>query len=295
MSILSMTGYGYGTATVRGVTVALELRSVNNRFFEVSARLPRVLAAREQDLTQLLRAAVERGRISVSANLSLENEPSVEQTLNAERIAAYARTLREVARLAGVEAPITLDQLLRFPDLLESGSPREPDADAAWEATRIALEDATRALIETRANEGAALETELRTRLRLLEEATDRAEVRAPKRVHEGHTRLRERVAALLEEGFALDPARLEQEVALLADRLDVTEEIVRLRAHFAYFHEALASPEPAGRRLNFLLQEIGREVNTLGAKGNDPEVQHLAVHMKEELEKLREQVQNIA
>ena len=167
------------------------------------------------------------------------------------------------------------------------------DDGAVWRVAEVALAAACDRLAQMRAQEGQALADDLSARLDALSRMTDEVEARAPGRVVEARARLTERLTEILGDE-RIDPARLEIEIALLADRLDVTEECVRLRAHLRFFREAMASDEAHGRRLNFLAQEIGREVNTVGSKANDTQVAHLAVGMKEELEKIREQVQNV-
>jgi uncharacterized protein (TIGR00255 family) len=162
-----------------------------------------------------------------------------------------------------------------------------------WRVAEVALAAACDRLAQMRAQEGQALSDDLTARIDALDRMTDQVEARAPDRIGEARTRLAERLAEVIKDE-RVDPARLEVEIALLAERLDVTEECVRLRAHLRFFREAMASDEESGRRLNFLAQEIGREVNTVGSKANDTQVAHLAVGMKEELEKIREQVQNV-
>lgn len=289
----SMTGFGRGTATVGGATATVELRSVNNRFLEVSARLPRAIADREADVQALLRRHIDRGRVSVSVQLDAAEAEALPLQVNEAAARAYGELLRRLADAAGVMAPVTLDQILRYSDVLTTEATSTSQSDAAWAATAAALETAAADLKATRRQEGEALRTDLEARVEALERATASVERRASERVTEARIRLVERLQMVLEDS-RIDPERVELEIALLADRLDVTEECVRLRAHLSFFREALAAEEPSGRRLNFLVQEIGREVNTIGSKANDTETAHLAVAMKEELEKIREQIQNV-
>ncbi len=289
----SMTGFGRGTATVGATTATVELRSVNNRFLEVSARLPRLVADREADLQTLLRGRLERGRIGVSVQLDTAGAEALPVRVNVEAARAYGALLRELADAAGIAAPVTLDHLLRFAEVLTTDAPADAGADEAWQATTAAIEIAVAELVATRQQEGEALRADLEARIGALERATAEVERLAPERADDARVRLVERLERVLEDS-RIQPERVEMEIALLAEKLDVTEECVRLRAHLGFFRDALAGADASGRRLNFLVQEIGREVNTVGSKASSTAIAHLAVGMKEELEKIREQVQNV-
>jgi len=290
MPLTSMTGFGRGTATVGAAISSAEVRTVNGRHLEVKTRLPRGLAGREADAERLVRARLDRG--SVTVNVTFERDAEAGLSVDAEAARRYATLLRSLAQAAGLDEPLRLDHLLRFSDVFTSEAAPASDPDA-WPAAEAALLSALEDLAGMRLREGAALEADLRARLTALDTMTGQAEARAPQRIEDARLRLRTRLDELIGEG-RVSPERIEQEIALLADRLDVTEECVRLRAHLDYFSAALAGEDAPGRRLGFLVQEMNREVNTLGAKANDAALQHLAVAMKEELEKIREQVQNV-
>ncbi len=289
----SMTGFGRGSATVGATTMTVEMRSVNNRFLEVVMRLPRVLTDRETDIQNLVRAHLDRGRVSLTIQHDASGRVGLPVHVNADAARAYAALLRHLADTAGIDAPLTLENLLRFSDVFTTDEPAEDNADEAWRAAQEALAKALGEMNSTRHQEGEALRADLESRVGSIETYTDQVEARAPERVTEARIRLVERLELVFEDD-RINTERIEQEIALLADKLDVTEECVRLRAHLLFFREALAATEPAGRRLNFLVQEIGREINTIGSKANDTEIAHLAVSMKEEMEKIREQVQNV-
>ncbi|MDX1546063.1 MAG: YicC/YloC family endoribonuclease [Rhodothermales bacterium] len=292
--IASMTGFGRGSAHAHGITATVELRSVNNRFLDVSVRMPRSLAEHEADVQAALKDAFERGRITVAVQLEREaDEEALPVAVNAPVARAYGRLLERLREAAGIETPVTLDQVLRYSDVLTTAEEPPEAAAEAWAVVREALADAMEALRTMRRQEGAALHADLTARLDALEATLEDVERRAPLRIEEARARLHERLRAVLDDA-RIDPDRLELEVALVADKLDVTEECVRLRSHLALFREALGGGEAVGRRLNFLTQEIHREVNTIGSKANDPQVAHLAVGMKEVVEKIREQVQNV-
>jgi len=299
----SMTGFGRGTARAGAVEVTAEVRAVNGRFAEVTLRAPRVLAPAEASLAARVRERAGRGTLTVTLTLA---DPSAGSGLAADapsgvgaaaiRAAAdRLRAARDAAGLSAEESPIGVCDVLRA---AEGAGAAGPDAEEAAAAARAALDDALDALDAMRTAEGVALAADLAARTDALEALLVAVEARAPVRVAEARTKLAARLATLLadapEGSRTPDPARLETEVALLADRLDVTEECVRLRSHLAQVRAALAGDEAVGRRLGFLVQEVGREINTIGSKANDPETAHLAVAMKEELEKAREQIANV-
>ena len=289
-----MTGFGRASRHHQGAEATVEMRSVNNRYCDVSVRLPRALAEREADVQAQVKAAFARGRITVQVQLEQSSDAALSIQVDEDAARAYALLLEHLREAAGFEEPVRLEHLLRFSDVFTTPDEDEAGADeAAWEAVQAALEEATEALRAMRRQEGEALRTDLLARADAIEAALEQVEARAPDRVTEARQKLHDRLQDLLESP-RLNEDRLELEITLLADKLDVTEEGVRLRSHLALFREALGSDEPVGRKLNFLAQEMGREINTIGSKANDAEIAHLAVEMKEELEKIREQVQNV-
>ncbi|HET6566378.1 MAG TPA: YicC/YloC family endoribonuclease [Rhodothermales bacterium] len=292
--ITSMTGFGRGSAEVGGASATVEMRSVNSRFCEVSLRVPRDLVIRESDIQNQIRAAFDRGRITVQVQLAQNNEEAIPIEVDAEAARAYTRLLERLREAAGIESPVELQHLLTFSDVFKPADEAASAADeAAWQAVRQALAEAIRSMKDMRAQEGAALQSDLMQRLDGIERALAAVEERAPVRITEARERLRHRLAEVVADE-RINPERLEFEIAVLADRLDVTEECVRLRAHLQAFRSAFDQPEAVGRKLNFLVQEMNREVNTIGSKANDALIAHRAVEMKEELERIREQVQNI-
>jgi uncharacterized protein (TIGR00255 family) len=288
----SMTGFGRGSASAEGHEVSVEVRSVNGRFIEVAVRAPRALADREAEVQALTRAALERGKVSVT--VQAERAAHVAPLrVDEDAARAYAALLNRLRWATEVQAPVTLDHLLQFKEVFTAAEAPE-DASALWAATEAALRDALAACRAMRRQEGAALAQDLHARLDAIEAELSAVEAAAPARIGAHLDALRQRLAALLDGETRVDPDRLALEVALLADRLDVTEECVRLRSHLAQFRETLDAEGGVGRRLNFLAQELNREVNTISSKANDPGIAHRTVTMKEELEKIREQVQNV-
>lgn len=292
--IASMTGFGQGAATVDDVTASVEMRSVNKRFLDLSVRLPQHLSAYEQKVQVLLKEAFARGRITVQIQIERETDHPLPIQVDHEAARAYAALLDELRRAAGLEeAGVRLADLLQFSDVFTTPEESEANHEEAWQAVRAAVRQAAAELQAMRRREGEALQADLEARLDGIEANLSKVESRAPERVREARSRLKERLGELLEDD-AVDPERLEQEIALLADKMDVTEECVRLHSHLDLFREALDSDEPVGRKLNFIVQEIHREVNTIGAKASDASISRLTVQMKEEVEKIREQIQNV-
>ena len=289
----SMTGFGRGTAREGAADATVEVRTVNGRYAEVTVRGLGDLAEHEAAVQSLVKDAIERGNATVHVTLAtgaasgpLQVDPAAASALGA--------LLRHAAEAAGLASEsVTVADLLRAGDVLVPAPPDPSAAEAAWAAVRAALAEALTRLDAMRQAEGTALADDLGARLDALDALTAEVEARAPVRLEAARQRLRDRLTDLADVPD-LDPGRLETEAVLLSDKLDVTEETVRLRSHLEQVREALAAPEPVGRRLNFLSQEIGREVNTIGSKANDAEITRLSVSMKEELEKIREQVQNV-
>lgn len=290
----SMTGFGRGRASVDGTTANVELRSVNKRHHDVSLRIPDALADREGDIQTRLTEAFERGRFLVDIEVAADEEEALPIDLDTEKALAYKKLLERLSSAAQIQEPIRLEHLMQFDDLfVASEEARDVAADEMWPAVEAALNEAIDALQAMRAQEGKALRTDLAARIDAIEENLDAIEDRAPERVRERQERLQERLDELVADD-RIDPDRLETEIALLADKLDVTEECVRLRSHLEMFREAMDADEPAGRKLKFITQEIHRESNTIGAKANDETISRCAVEIKEEIEKIREQISNV-
>ncbi len=289
--IISMTGYGRSEISGDGVTVAVELRSVNNRFLEISTRTPRELNARENDIREIVRKVLTRGKINLNINVERQVASTQSFKIDPDVVKSYKDALDEIRRVAKIKETVGLEHLLHFSDDLLGRD--EDDTADNWDVVSAAVEEAVKNLEGMRRQEGRELANDMRDRILAIDAMIDEAEVLSKAKIPAERQRLRERIAQLF-ENTEVDEQRLEFEIVLLADKLDVTEECVRYRSHSKYFMEAMKAPEPAGRKLGFLLQEINREVTTIGSKSNDSAIAHLVVRAKEELEKIREQVQNI-
>lgn len=290
--IRSMTGFGAATGEAGGARVTVELRSVNHRFFSPAIKLPPSLARFEGEVREVLRRGIARGHVTVTVRLDRAAAGGAE-VVDEARFGAYARLLRGLRDRHGLGGEVDVATVLRLPDVLTPGG--EGDEDLSPGALTAVVDEALDRLCAMREAEGARLAELLRDRLRTVSEVVERLTKRAPVRLTEERDRLR-RAARELADGLEVGDQRLAQEIALLADRLDVAEELDRLRAHVGAFHSALGAPagEAVGKRLGFLLQEMLREANTTGSKARDAQMLHDVVALKEELERLGEQVENV-
>ncbi|MHB1312520.1 MAG: YicC/YloC family endoribonuclease [Gemmatimonadaceae bacterium] len=291
--IRSMTGFGTADGVVGTARINVEIRTVNHRFFNPSLKLPSALSRWESEVREALRKKIARGHVSVSARM--ERAADLGASIDEGRFAQYAGELMALRDKYGLGGEVDVATILRMPEVVRSAT--EEDEVEGGAAALVAIVDAAAdALLTMREREGAQLAGVILERLAVVDAAVARIAVRAPERMVAQRDRLLENVAKLT-NGVTLDEQRLAQEVAILADRLDVGEEIDRFRAHIGAFGEALrdgGDDEPVGKRLGFLLQEMLREANTTGSKANDATIQRDVIVIKEELERIREQVENL-
>jgi len=289
----SMTAYGRGEREVAEALITVEIRSVNHRFRDVVLRMPRSIQPLEDEVRSQIATCVGRGRIECSIQMEHRaEEPDTDVTLNVPLARAYVEVLREIQERFELDSAIHAETLCQFKDVVKV-SPVEEDLEAVRPGVAKAMSDALDALDHMRVEEGRAIEKDFRSRLLAIRENLTRIEERAPLVVEAYRKRLRERIESL-SEGLELDEGRLLQEVAFFAGRCDITEETVRSQSHLAQFEQVLGLNEPVGRRLDFLVQELHREVNTISSKASDASISSMAVEVKGELEKLKEQVQNV-
>lgn len=291
--ISSMTGYGRGDVTESRMTITAEVRSVNSRFLEISLRLPQSLTLRENDIKEIVRKKFARGKISAAMSIEHQNLNEIPLKINASAAKSYYRILSNLKKTVKLKEKITLDHLLKFPEVLEVDE-LHPPTEKEWEVAQKALSIALTEADAMRRQEGRELKIDLLKRIQLINQYLDDIEQLGRSQLLKAPDRLKERLHEIITDRTIIDEKRLEFEIALLADKLDITEECVRFRSHNKYFLDALENDEAAGRKLTFLIQEINREANTIGAKTNSAEIAHKVVAIKEELEKIREQLQNI-
>ena len=287
-----MTGFGAATGRFGAQRVTVELRTVNHRFFNSNIKLPGAMSRWEGDVREVLRKAIARGHVSLSARTERDDTAENSLVVDERRFADYVEVVRGLQQRYGLANDLDIATILRLPDVL--GSDAHDESGSAEELTAI-VQQALAALTKMRDAEGTRIETMLEERVTTVERAVDRIAARAPDRLVSERERLRESVKEL-SGGVDVDPQRLAQEIAILADRLDVAEEIDRFRAHIAAFREALHEHKDGqvGKRLGFLLQEMLREANTTGSKARDAIMTHDVVAVKEELERIAEQVENV-
>jgi uncharacterized protein (TIGR00255 family) len=291
--IKSMTGFGSAEGSVGQARVTVEIRSVNHRFFNPSVKLPSELARWESDVREAMRKGISRGHATLFARIERRERDA--GMIDEERFGAYVDQLRRLQDRFNLGAEVDIGAVLRMPNVLASAA--EEDAMAGGTAAELVaiVERAVTALDQMRSAEGARLAQYLTERLAVIEQAVARIDARAPQRLIEQRDRMRAAIRELA-DGVAVDDQRLAQEVAILADRLDVAEEVSRFHSHFAAFRGTLdsGSADGVGKRLGFLLQELLREANTTGSKANDSEMLQDVIVIKEELERIREQVENL-
>ena len=287
----SMTGFGTADGVVGSAQVSVEIRSVNHRFFNPSIKLPNTLSRWEPEVREAVRRQVVRGHVTVMARVERSVETGNGAAIDEARFGAYVKRLMELKERYALEGNLDLATVLRLPDVIRTDSD-EPEGNAQ---ELVAIVDrASTALNESREAEGKRLQAFLGERIARVEAAVDRLAARAPERVTEHRDRLRANVAELA-SGIQVDEQRLAMEIAIAADRLDVGEELDRFRSHLVAFRGALrGADEGVGKRLGFLLQELLREANTTGSKANDASMTGEVLAIKEELERIREQVENL-
>lgn len=288
----SMTGYGIGQSLGDGLSVIVELRSVNNRFLDLHIKIPRTLYSNEQDLGDLVRNRINRGRISILVKEEWVGDKGPNIQLDRGRAVKYAEALDALNNILDLRDDIRLDHLLAADDLF-SVEEDETYREQLWKLTSQATEQALQALVDVSSREGENLVADLLARITTFHEELDAIKEHASEQVSQYRTRFLQRLEELLND-TRLDQARLETEISLAADRLDISEEITRLASHIDLFESTIKRNDPVGKTLGFVLQEMGREVNTIASKSWMIEISQAAIRMKEILEQIREQVQNI-
>jgi len=291
--IKSMTAFAAAEKTEKQLTVSIEIRSYNSRYLDVALRIPQGYAALEEKIKSLIGEYVVRGRVEAKLVIQDISEEAYEFEINEPRAKAYYDALSELKERFGLSSDISLDLMMGNGGVIK---PRESRTDMGqcWAVMRDCLVQALADLDAMRQREGYFIAQDFGTRLDDIEQRLDRIESDAADLPARYQTRLKERITALTKGLVEIDSARISQEAAFLADRSDISEEITRSRSHILQFRDIMKIKEPAGRKLNFLLQELNREFNTMGSKASNADVSHLIVDVKTELEKIREQVQNV-
>lgn len=290
--IKSMTGYGRCKESVGKRDITVEIRSVNSRYLECTVKINRLYGALEDKVKQLVSSVISRGKVDVYVGVESIEGDRIELALNREYLEGYVSALKTIKNDYAIEGDINLRMLSSKPEIFISRKADE-DLDEIWQGIKYVAEKALASFNEMRAAEGARLKEDLFARIGTLEGMRDRLNALAPESVKEANEKMKARVKALL-EAVPVDESRLLTECAVYADKCDVTEELVRLDSHFNQFRTMLQDSMPVGRKMDFLVQEINREINTTGSKCSDTAMAKTVIEAKSEIEKIREQIQNI-
>ncbi|HET7178479.1 MAG TPA: YicC/YloC family endoribonuclease [Chryseosolibacter sp.] len=290
--IKSMTGFGQASLDEGQSKAYVEVKSLNSKFLDLNLRLPKIFSDREPEIRNIISEKLERGKVSVSVEYEKTADLTVRQTYNEQLFVAYYTELKKLADKVYAPYETLFELALTSPDVIQTNT-REEAGEEAWARVKGLLLEALKNCDGFRLDEGKVLGSMLAGCCKVIGESLEKVKELDPKRVERIRLRLRNNVVAFFgEEGF--DTNRLEQEIIFYVEKLDINEEKVRLKSHLDYFMAALAAPQSNGKKLGFIAQEIGREINTIGSKSNDAEIQKHVVVMKEELEKIKEQLNNV-
>lgn len=290
--ISSMTGYGKGEASGEGLAIHIELRSVNHRYSDISIKAPRFLMPFENELRKIIGKSLKRGKIDLFIQADFSGGLGQQPVLNKQLAEAYRDVFNDLNVHCGLSNDIPLNLIASQKDVV-TVQEQLPDEEAAIKLIREAVQSGLEKIVLMRQAEGKAMQEDMATRMSDLKDYVATVEKRAPLVVQEWQQKLKDRLARLPDD-VSFDPQRVAQEVAVFADRSDISEEVTRFRSHIDQFEQLFTSDEPVGRKMDFLSQELNREANTMGSKANDAELARTVVEIKAELEKIREQVQNI-
>ena len=290
--ILSMTGYGKGTASNGKWQADVEVKSINSRYLEVFLKYPPLLANKEYELRELIKSKIRRGKLNVSIQIKKNGFEDEAVSLDESRLKNYLALIKKIKKSAKITDKIKLDHILMSRDIFSASVEEisESDFEVIKKSVLLSLDS----LMQMKKNEGNELEIDLKKRIKSIEKYLDLIEKDAQPSVGEHFAKYKEKVKNLLEDNAGINNERLETELAMMAERADITEECVRLRSHIKFLLSSVDKEEDPGRKLNFLCQEMNREANTISAKTLSTAITHNSVHIKEEIERIREQIQNI-
>ena len=287
----SMTGFGKSFAENERISVDIELKSVNSRFLDTFFRLPNFLSLKEFELKDVIKNKVKRGKINITLQVNFKDPKDSPWGINTEKLNDFLLTVKDIKKQSNINEELRLNHLLSNKDLFSGNKIEISEED--FEFIKEALNKAIEELDIMKTNEGSELAKDLIERTKEIETKVDEINANARDSVKENHSLLKERIKKLIDDAN-INEERLETELAILADKADITEECVRLKSHLKFFNDSLNTEESNGRRLNFLCQEINREANTIASKTLSSEISHKSIFIKEEIEKIREQIQNI-
>lgn len=287
----SMTGFGKASAENERISVDIELKSVNSRFLDTFFRLPNFLSLREFELKDVIKNKIKRGKINITLQVNFKDPKDSPWGINTEKLNDFLLTIKNIKKQSNINEELRLNHLLSNKDLFSGNKIEISEED--FEFIKDALNKSINELDIMKINEGSELSKDLRKRTKEIETKVDEIKTNSRDSVEENHSLFKERIKKLIDD-VNINEERLETELAILADKADITEECVRLKSHLKFFNDSLNTEESNGRRLNFLCQEINREANTIASKTLSSEISHKSIFIKEEIEKIREQIQNI-
>ena len=288
-----MTGYGRGESIKDSYRIKVEIKSVNHRYNDISVRMPRHISYLEESVKKLVKEQVNRGKIDVYINLEYINESAIEVKVDIPLAMSYKRELENLINELNIDDKVKLNNLLNISEIIKTER-KELNEDLIWECIKESMSMGLESMIHMREKEGLELKEDIIYKLSLIEKSISYIVERSPFVVIEYKDKLTERIRELIDNNLSLDQDKINSEVAFIADKSSIDEEIVRLKSHIKQFYNILEENEPIGRKLDFLIQELNREINTIGSKANDVIISKYVVELKSELEKIREQIQNI-
>lgn len=290
--ITSMTGFGKAESKVNGYKFTVEIKSVNSKFFEVSLRAPLTIQEKENEVKEIISKKISRGKINCVFMVDKDSKEVPNLLVQKETLRSYLNLITEIKNETGIREEVKLDHLLRFSEILK------PDSDEGlrehWNEIKRVIENAVNDLLKMKLVEGKSLEKDIGQRIHTISSNLKKCFTLSAQNIKSNKAKLRKKIKDLIDGKFNIDSNRIEVEILMMVDKLDISEEITRASSHVAYFKNNMKSKEQSGRRLNFLIQEMNREINTIASKSNHAKISQLVVEMKEELEKVREQLQNI-
>ena len=291
--IISMTGFGTASRTIKKSVITVEMRSINSKYLEVNSRLPMIFSDRDSEVRELVGRKITRGKVSVNLSIDKGKTNGIAFQVQPEIVKDCFRLLKDIKKSTGIKEEIRIEHILKFSEIFKSEESDE--LVDYWNDIKKIIESAVNDLVMMKKKEGKVLEKDIVKRILFIEKRLHRVDKISGVNIKDSKQRMTDRVKQLIESAaLETDNNRLEYELIMISDRMDITEEIIRARSHLDYFKKNVSEKELSGRRLNFLVQEINREINTIASKSNSSSISQLVVEMKEDLEKIKEQLQNI-
>jgi uncharacterized protein (TIGR00255 family) len=292
--IISMTGFGKASRTVKKTVISVEMRSVNNKYLEITSRIPAIFSDKENEIKDIINKNISRGKINVSVTIDRNSlgGRDVELQIQPDIIKDYYKLLTGIKKATGIKEDIKIEHLLKFSEIFTVDENKE--LEEQWDEVKKTVTAAAKDLYSMKLREGKNLEKDMLKRINIMNRSLDIIVNLSKKNLNDYKTKLKDKVNSLITDTTVIDNNRLEFELVMLSDRMDITEEITRAKSHLQYFKKNIKEKELSGRRLVFLVQEINREINTIASKSNSSSISQYVVEMKEELEKIKEQLQNV-